>query len=637
MALFFCQFFSHFATHFIQGWTNQELQLIRVPVQKMTLSTLPSPPSLIANGAALALLTFSEAEPFWSEVHETVLDLPPVPMGQRRLHSRPKRQALGWLSLMDNRLTFDSSLQLGALGQGAIGLLGLGRGSATRFTSLSDLLDSSPRLEPNAAAALVQACAAATWNPAEDEHEVTLDGAPGLGFTIRHAGSGTWALSIQSRNNLPGGGGLDSVTGLADFAMFSARVSTALARPGRRPARTAVHVLDLDGLRHVTTDLGHAAQEELLRAAARRLSAAIRGTDLVARLAGDEFAILQADVSTDSQAEAMARRLTSLLGHPYLVLGETVSVVPRLGFVLAPQDGNDAPALLRCAGLARSSLEHDAEATPRWCRFSPDMDARAKAQRNAEAALRNAVCSQQFELHYQPLIALPAGRHSGFEALIRWRNPETGLVPPGDFLPLAEKLGLMGRIGDWVIREACHTAARWPKTLSISVNIAPAQFKDGRLVETLRAALKESGLSPDRLELEVTETVLLPASGDAPAQLAAIRALGCRIAMDDFGTGYSSLTQLRSFPFDRLKIDRSFIRDLPESAQSLAILRSVVGLGRSLGIAVTAEGVETPDQMRLLILEGCDSAQGYLIGKPKEAAAYTDLIANPPAEGLGVA
>lgn len=609
---------------------------MRVFVQLMTFSTLPSPPSLIADEASLAFLAFPEAEPFWSEVHETVLDVAREPKGYRRLHSRPKRQALGWLSLMDNRLTFDTSLQIGALGQGALGLLGIGRGTAMRFASLSDLLDSSPRLEPNAAAALVQACAAATWNPEEDEREVTLDGAPGLGFTIRPAGTGTWALSILSRNSLPGGGGLDGVTGLADFAMFSARVSTALVRPGRRPASIAVHVLDLDGLRNVSANLGHATQEELLRAAARRLSAAIRGTDLVARLAGDEFAILQIGVTAAAQAEAMAKRLVGLLAHPYLVLGETVTVTPQLGFVLAPEDGNDAPLLLRCAGLARSSLEGENESTPRWCRFSADMDARAKAQRHAEGALRRAVCEHQFELHYQPLIALPAGRLTGFEALIRWRHPEIGLVPPSEFLPLAEKLGLMGRIGEWVIREACRTASRWAKSLSVSVNIAPAQFKDGRLLASLRAALAESGLAPNRLELEVTETVLLPASGDAPTQLAAIRALGCHIAMDDFGTGYSSLTQLRSFPFDRLKVDRSFIRDLPESAQSLAILRSVVGLGRSLGIAVTAEGVETPEQMRLLILEGCNSAQGYLIGKPQEPAAYAALISNPPAEGLGV-
>jgi len=209
-------------------------------------------------------------------------------------------------------------------------------------------------------------------------------------------------------------------------------------------------------------------------------------------------------------------------------------------------------------------------------------------------------------------------------------------VPPADFLPLAEKLSLMARIGEWVIREACRTAAAWAGNLSVTVNIAPAQFKDGRLVAILRSALAESGLAPHRLEVEVTETVLLQASGDAPSQLAAIRALGCHIAMDDFGTGYSSLTQLRSFPFDRLKVDRSFVRDLPESAQSLAILRSVIGLGRSLGIAVTAEGVETPDQMRLLILEGCNSAQSSLIGKPQNAAAYAALIANPPPEGLGV-
>ena len=605
-------------------------------VHKMTLSTLPSSPSLIAKDAALALLAFAEAAPLWSDVHETVLGLPPEPLGQRIIPERRKRKAKGWLGLMDNRLTFDTSLQIGALGQGALSMLGLGRGNAMRFNSLSDLLDGSPRIEPNAAAALVQACAAATWNTVEEERDLVLEGAPGLSFNIRNIGASTWGLSIQAQSSLPGGGGVDSVTGLADFAMFSARVSTALSRPGRRPASIAVHVLDLAGLRHVATNLGHAAQEELLRAAARRLSAAIRGTDLVARLAGDEFAILQIGASAPYQAEAMAKRLTGLLAHPYLVLNETMTVTPRLGFVLAPEDGNDAASLLRCAGLARSSLEAEGEAGPRWCRFSADMDARAKAQRSAEAALRSAVCGQQFELYYQPLIALPAGRLTGFEALIRWHHPEIGLVPPNDFLPLAEKLGLMGRIGEWVIREACRTAAAWTESLSVSVNIAPAQFKDGRLAETIRASLAESGLAPGRLELEVTETVLLPANGDAPAQLAAIRALGCHIAMDDFGTGYSSLTQLRSFPFDRLKVDRSFIRDLPESAQSLAILRSVIGLGRSLGIAVTAEGVETPAQMQLLIAEGCNSAQGYLIGKPMEAKAYGKLIAAPPMEGLGL-
>ena len=620
---------------FIMGVDTSRLSTYTCIVQNMNLSTFPSPPSFIASGAALAFLAFPEAAPLWREVHETVLGLAPDPLGRRRLHARRKLKAKGWLGLMDNRLTFDTSLQIGALGQGALSLLGLGRGNATRFNSLSDLLDSSPRIEPNAAAALVQACAAATWNSVEEERDFLLEGAPGLAFSIRSIGTATWGLSIQAQSNLPGGGGVDSVTGLADFAMFSARVATALSRPGRRPASIAVHVLDLDGLRHVAANLGHAAQEELLRAAARRLSAAIRGTDLVARLAGDEFAILQVGVSAASQAEAMAKRLTGLLAHPYQVLDETVTITPRLGFVLAPEDANDAASLLRCAGLARSSLEAEGVAQPRWCRFSAQMDVRAKAQRSAEAALRGAVCGQQFELYYQPLIALPAGQLTGFEALIRWHHPETGLVPPDDFLPLAEKLGLMGRIGEWVIREACRTAAAWPDSLSVSVNIAPAQFKDGRLAETIRASLAESGLAPGRLELEVTETVLLPASGDAPAQLAAIRALGCHIAMDDFGTGYSSLTQLRSFPFDRLKVDRSFIRDLPESAQSLAILRSVIGLGRSLGIAVTAEGVETPDQMQLLITEGCNSAQGYLIGKPMEAKSYGKLIATPPMEGLG--
>lgn len=537
---------------------------------------------------------------------------------------------------MDNRLTFDASLQPGLLGQGALALLGLGRTPVLRVSHLSDVFDNSPRLEPSAAAALLQACAAATWQVAETEQELRLEGAPGLVFSIQGNGAGIWTLGIQPSSSLPGGGGSDAVTGLADFGMFTARVATALSRPTPRHISLAVHLLNLDGLRLVTGDLGHAASGELLSAAARRLSAAVRGTDLVARLAGDEFAVLQLGVTSPHQAEALAKRLISLLGHPYHLGGENVTVTPRLGFVVAPDDGTVAELLLRRAGLARSSLDAILEPGARWCRFQHEMDLMARAQRSAEAQLRQAVCNGEFRLHYQPQVALPEGRLTGFEALIRWQKPDGPLVPPAEFLPLAEKLGLMEKIGAWVIQEACRVAAGWPSGLSVAVNVAPAQFQEGRLESIVREALAVSGLAPHRLELEVTESVLLPASGNALAQLNALKSLGCHIAMDDFGTGYSSLTQLRSFPFDRLKIDRSFVRDLPESAQSLAIMRSVIGLGRSLGIAVTAEGVETPEQMALLIAEGCHSAQGYLIGKPADAKAQAALIHASPQTGLGM-
>jgi len=240
--------------------------------------------------------------------------------------------------------------------------------------------------------------------------------------------------------------------------------------------------------------------------------------------------------------------------------------------------------------------------------------------------LRKALTASRLDLHYQPIIKISTGRLIGFEALIRLQGKQGVSITPNEMLPLFEKLDLMNSIGSWVIHHACHTASRWPVGITVAVNIASAQFKNGNLYESVRSALKESDLAPARLELEVTEGVVLDDSYDALAQLAAVQALGCSIAMDDFGTGYSSLTQLRLFPFDRIKVDRLFTHDLPESAKSLAILRAVIGLGRSLNIAVTAEGVETFAQMRMLADEGCDSAQGYLIGKPIDSGECDQLL-----------
>ncbi len=521
-------------------------------------------------------------------------------------------------------LSFGDDLRVGLVSGRAALLLGLSR-QGRRARGLAELLEASPRLDRDATAGLAAACLAATMPDGEAAADLRLSGAPGLRFAIRRAGPGSFVLGIAPDPVLVAGGGVDPLTGLADRAMFQARLAAALDRPPRRRGGVAVLLCDLEGIRAVNQALGHAVGEDLLRAAARRLQAAVRDGDLVARLAGEEFAVLQSEVADPAHAAALAGRLVDLLGRPYLISGESIVVAPRIGIAVAPADGSEAPLLLRRAAMARH--ETRASGGGSWRRFSAEMDLRWRESRALEAALRIAVAEEQFELHYQPQVGLPEGRLTGFEALIRWRHPERGLLAPGFFLPMAERLGLMARIGTWVLRAACRAAVDWPAGLRVAVNLSPAQFEDGSLPATVDAALAESGLAPGRLELEVTETVLL-ASGDAALdQLRELRLRGVGIAMDDFGTGHSSLTQLRAFPFDRLKIDRSFVQDLPAGGDARAIVRAVTGLGRSLGIAVTAEGVETADQLQDLLREGCDAAQGYLFGRPVPASAVPEVIA----------
>ncbi|MBR0673103.1 putative bifunctional diguanylate cyclase/phosphodiesterase [Neoroseomonas soli] len=527
-------------------------------------------------------------------------------------------------TLPEGVVSFDARLRVGLVSGRAGALLGLAR-AGRHVHGLAELLEASPRLDRDATAALIAACLDATTPEAEAGADLRLDGAPGLRFGIRRATAGTWVLSIVVDTALAGGGGVDPLTGLADRAMFEARLAAALDRPARRRVGSAVLLCELEGIRAVNQVLGHAIGEDLLRAAARRLQAAVRDGDLVARMAGEEFAVLQSEVADAAHAAALAGRMVDLLGRPYLIGGETVVVTPRIGVSVAPGDGSEASLLLRRAAMARHAVPASSDGA--WRRFSPDMDAHWQETRALEAALRLAVADDQFELHFQPQVALPAGRLTGFEALIRWRHPKRGLLGPSQFLPVAERLGLMRRIGAWVLREACHAAASWPAGLQVAVNLSPCQLDDGALPATVASALKDSGLPPGRLELEVTETVLLASGDSALAQLQALRDRGVGIAMDDFGTGHSSLTQLRAFPFDRLKIDRSFVKDLPAGEDAMAIMRAVTGLGRSLGIAVTAEGVETEPQLRALLAEGCDAAQGYLIGRPVPGSQVPAVIA----------
>ncbi len=539
--------------------------------------------------------------------------------------------AAGLEAPQDGVVSFDSDLRVGLVSGRAAAMLGLPRGGR-HARGLPELLEASPRLDREAAATLTAACLAATLPEGDDEAALRLPGAPGLRFALHRASPGTWVLALAPEPVLAGGGGIDPLTGLADRAMFEARLAAALDRPPRRRGGVAVLLVDLEGIRAVNQVLGHAIGEDVLRAAGRRLQAAVRDGDLVARMAGEEFAVLQGEVSDPAHAAALASRLVDLLGRAYLISGETVVVTPRIGIAIAPVDGAEASLLLRRAALARQEAPADGQGS--WRRFAREMDTRRQEARVMESALRHAVAAGEFELHYQPQVALPEGRLTGFEALIRWRHPERGLLSPAAFLPLAERMGLMRRIGAWVLHEACAAAAGWPDGLGVAVNLAPAQFEDGHLPETVAAVLERTGLDPARLELEVTETVLL-ASGDAAlGQLLALRETGVRIAMDDFGTGYSSLTQLRVFSFDRIKIDRSFVKDLPLGGDAPAIVRAVTGLGRSLGIAVTAEGVETEAQLREVLAEGCESAQGYLFGRPVAAEQLPDVIARLGAPAL---
>jgi diguanylate cyclase (GGDEF)-like protein len=394
----------------------------------------------------------------------------------------------------------------------------------------------------------------------------------------------------------------------------------------RQGIQVAVFCLDLDRFKDVNDALGHPVGDLLLKAVADRLRQCIRDTDLVARLGGDEFAIMQAGASQPKDATSLASRLIEVIGAPYELGGNQVTVELSIGIALAPGDGLHPDQLLKNADLALYRAKSDGHGLYRF--FEPEMDARMQERRKLEIDLRKAIAKNQFELFYQPLVDMKTEYVTGFEALIRWRHPERGLIPPLEFIAVAEETGLIVPIGDWVLRQACAEAATWPSNVKIAVNLSPVQFKNKILLPSVISALAASGLSPNRLELEITESVLLQDSGATLAILHELRGLGVRISMDDFGTGYSSLSYLRKFPFDKIKIDQSFIFDMSDHDDSLAIVRAVIAMGSGLGIATTAEGVETAEQFKRLKLEGCTEVQGYLFSPPRPAAEVRGLLAS---------
>ncbi|WP_177218483.1 bifunctional diguanylate cyclase/phosphodiesterase [Caulobacter sp. UNC279MFTsu5.1] len=418
----------------------------------------------------------------------------------------------------------------------------------------------------------------------------------------------------------------DPLTALPNRVLLRERLDRALARPGRQ-APLSVLCVDLDHFKEVNDTLGHPIGDDLLRAVAGRLSACVRESDTVARLGGDEFVVLLPDIQGRRQAEDLARRLIDAVGATFEIQGHRIAIGASVGLAMAPEDGDQAETLLANADLALYRAKADGRGTARF--FEPGMDALAAARRELEQDLREAVRAERFELHYQPEVETRTGAIVGFEALLRWNRPGHGMVPAADFVALAEETGLIAGLDEWAIGRACADASGWSEPMRVAVNLSPAAFRSRTLLDTVAGALVASGLTPARLELEISESVLRGDGERALATLHQLRGLGVRIAMDDFGAGYSSLDCLRLFSFDKVKIDPSFIAGLSQPGPCAAIIKAVTDLGVGLGFVTTAEGVETADQLAQLREGGCDTAQGYLLGRAGPADEISALFAEP--------
>jgi diguanylate cyclase (GGDEF)-like protein len=407
----------------------------------------------------------------------------------------------------------------------------------------------------------------------------------------------------------------DGLTNLANRAVLLEKMEEALARLRRHGSRFTLFMLDLDLFKTVNDSLGHPIGDELLKVVAGRLSACIRETDTVARLGGDEFAIL-ATVDGDQREAAIttANKLSAAVAAPYDLDGHHLNIGTSIGIALAPEHGAAVDQLVKNADLALYKAKSEGRDAYRF--FDDAMGVEARTRRAHQTELRNALINEEFELHYHPIVDIHTREAASVEALIRWRHPQRGLIAPVEFIRLAEESGLINPIGEWVLRKACSDAMGWPSPVKVSVNLSAVQFRRASPIDNFCSALRESGLPPERLELEITETVLLQGSAENVETLHQLRSMGISIVLDDFGTGYSSLSYLRMFPFDKIKIDRSFVHELAKNADCAAIVSAVAGLGKSLRIGTVAEGVETEDQLFLVRAAGCTHAQGYLFGRP---------------------
>jgi diguanylate cyclase (GGDEF)-like protein len=410
----------------------------------------------------------------------------------------------------------------------------------------------------------------------------------------------------------------DALTSLPNRVLFRIRMEERLRMSNQHGARVAILCLDLDNFKNVNDTLGHPVGDALLEAVAGRLHSCMREGDSVARIGGDEFAILAPLSEPGDRAELLAQRIVKALSEPFDLDGQRAVIGVSIGIALATDREISADVLLKNADMALYRAKSDGRGGYRF--FEAEMDAQMQARRAIELDLREAMSRQELEVWYQPIFDIAANRVSGFEALVRWHHPEHGMIPPIQFVPLAEELGLIVPIGEWVLRQACQDAVTWPDDLKVAVNLSPVQFRNSHLVDTVRQALARTGLASNRLELEITETALLHDNETVLATLHRLRDLGLRTVLDDFGTGYSSLSYLRIFPFDKLKIDQSFVREMATRPDCVAIVNSVASLAHQLGIMTTAEGVETVEQFEQVRRAGCTEAQGYYFDYPRPAA-----------------
>jgi diguanylate cyclase (GGDEF)-like protein len=434
------------------------------------------------------------------------------------------------------------------------------------------------------------------------------------------------------RNPIPGGGWIATHEDITDRQRAEERI-VHMARHDALtdlPNRTMMRERLEHELKRVNDTLGHPIGDELLKVVAERLRRCTREPDTIARLGGDEFAIIMTGMQEPTDAVALAKRIRDSITKPYHLDGHQIVADISIGISLAPIDASEPDQLLKNADMALYGAKGDGRGTYRF--FEPEMDAKMKTRRELEMDLRSALVNGEFELYYQPLVSLTTNEITTFEALVRWNHPVRGLISPADFIPVAEETGLIIPLGEWVLRRACQETAKWPEHIKVAVNLSPSQLKSRNLTQLVVSALAESGMAANRLQLEITETVLMHNTFNTLATLHQLRKLGVQIAMDDFGTGYSSLSYLRSFPFDKIKIDRSFIQDLSNGAEPLAIVHAVAGLAKSLNMISTAEGVETQQQLDTLQSVGCTEMQGYLFSHARPAADIVRLFLQPPAQ-----
>jgi diguanylate cyclase (GGDEF)-like protein/PAS domain S-box-containing protein len=412
----------------------------------------------------------------------------------------------------------------------------------------------------------------------------------------------------------------DALTDLPNRALLRDRLTQALERAAREGSGVAVLYLDLDRFKPINDLLGHASGDMLLVQVARRLQAEIRASDTLARIGGDEFVIVSGAAGRPENAADLAARLVETLARPFDLAGRQVEIGVSVGIALSPADGASQETLIRAADTALYRVKDERRGTFRF--YETTMDAHLQERRLLEQDLRHAVDRGELELHYQPLVNCTTGGTEAFEALLRWRHPERGLIQPADFIPLAEETGQIDKIGKWVMEEACRAAATWALPTRVAVNVSPAQFRQSDLPRVVAAILHQSGLPASRLEIEVTEGVFINDSKHAIDVLQALHEHGVCLSLDDFGTGYSSLSYLRSFAFDKIKIDKSFIKGLGQSEEAAMIVRAIIALGHNLGLSIVAEGIETPQQLAFIQAERCDYVQGYLLGRPTRNPAH---------------